>query len=43
MNSVLNCYNVAKYTKFYMGWLNVTSTVNAGCTEKSLQWYSKCY
>jgi hypothetical protein len=25
-----------------MLWFNVTSTANAGCLKKALQWYSKC-
>jgi hypothetical protein len=37
MYSVLNCNNVTKHTEFFMGQLrlNVTSTGNAGCFEKS--------
>jgi hypothetical protein len=37
MYSVLNCRNIAKLTKLYLGYLrvNVTSIGNAGCFEKS--------
>jgi hypothetical protein len=36
MYSVLNCRDVAKYTEVYLEELrfNVTSTGNAGCSEK---------
>jgi hypothetical protein len=37
MYSVLSYHNVAKYTKFHLGWLriNVASNDNAGCSKKS--------
>jgi hypothetical protein len=37
MYSALNCHNVAKYTEFYLGYLqfNMTSTANARCFQKS--------
>jgi hypothetical protein len=37
MNSVLNCHNVARHTKFYLGYVgfNVAFTGNAGCLKKS--------
>jgi hypothetical protein len=45
MHSVLNCHNLAKDAKFFLGWLwfSVASTVMQGVSDRPLQWYSKCY
>jgi hypothetical protein len=45
MYNVLNCPNVAKHIKFYLGELQfkTTFTSNAGCFKLALPWYSKCY
>jgi hypothetical protein len=45
MYSVLNCHNVAKQTKFYLGQLrfNVPFAGNAVCFKSASQLCSKCY
>jgi hypothetical protein len=45
MYSILNCHNVSRHTKYYLGcygskWFSMAMQ---RFSERSLQWYSKCY